>query len=73
MKWTVPYKGQRRVIEKFAWYPVKLTDTNVKIWWEPYFACQEYDYNFMWGMKKWNTQFITQDVTFNANGWINSL
>lgn len=62
MKWTVPQTGQRRVIKKFAWYPVKLSGINTKIWWEPYFACQEYDY--MLGIKRWVTGRVTQDINY---------
>lgn len=36
-----PYIGERRVVRRFAWLPVRI-DENTVIWWERYKSHEEY-------------------------------
>ena len=67
MKWNVIKKGQRRVVRKFAWLPTKL-DTDLVVWLESYFACQEYNVKYPSYSVKWNTMYNTQRIE-SADAW----
>jgi hypothetical protein len=66
MKWKAQQSGDRRIIRRFAWFPVRSNDGYV-YWLESYYACQTYcrDYNGSW----WMTDLITQDHNTALN-WI---
>ncbi len=74
MKWISPRINQYRVAKKFAWFPKQIDhpDSRVMVWFEHYYALQQYSYNFSAGFDRWNTQTTTQDEEL-AKHWFSDI
>jgi hypothetical protein len=66
MKWKAQQLHDRRLVRRFAWFPVESNDGYV-YWLEHYYSCETFnrDYNGSW----WARDYITQDHNAALN-WI---
>ena len=52
MEWLGPKNGESRIIKKFAWLPVDMTNENVTVWLGKYYEYQSYFSN-KWTKGEW--------------------
>lgn len=64
MKWSLPLDGSRRIVQKFAWFPLLLRKEDkiprTKIWLEKYYSYETCSWDGKW-YHQFSLQYADQD------------